>query len=73
MGIYANSKDPDEVPQNETFHQGLQCLVFKEGDRFFPQIITWEPAIYTVDQPGFMVCSFMERWKIPLVVKRFIY
>ena len=35
MGTCANSQDPDEVSRNETFHQGLQCLVFKEEDTFF--------------------------------------
>ena len=68
MSTCANSQDPDEVPQNETFHQGLQCLVFKEGDTFFPQIITWEPSKYTVD----IVCNFREKWKIPLIEK-YIY
>ena len=65
MGIYANSKDPDEVSQNETFHQVLQRLVIKEGDTFFFQIITWEPSPYSVD----IVCNFRERWKIPLIEK----
>ena len=62
MGTCANSEDPDEVSLNETFHQGLQRLVFKEGDIFFPQNVTRELTTYTVD----IVCSFWERWKIPL-------
>ena len=41
----------------------------QRGRYIFSQIITWEPSTYTVD----IVCNFMEGWKIPLVVKRFIY
>ena len=68
MGNCANSQDTDEVSRNETFHQGLQCLVFTEGDTIVSQIITWEPSTYTVD----IVRSFRERWKIPLIEK-YIY
>ena len=27
MGTFANSEDPDEMPQNTAFHQGLHCLL----------------------------------------------
>ena len=27
MGTLANSKDPDEMPLDAAFHQGLHCLV----------------------------------------------
>ena len=27
MGILANSEDPDEMPQNVVFNQGLHCLL----------------------------------------------
>ena len=31
MGSEANSEDPDEMPHNAAFHQGLHCLLrFKE-------------------------------------------
>ena len=26
MGAMTNSEDPDEMPQNAAFHQGLHCL-----------------------------------------------
>ena len=26
MGTFANSEDPDEMPHNAAFHQGLHCL-----------------------------------------------
>ena len=29
MGSLANSEDPDEMPQNEAFHQRLHCLLWK--------------------------------------------
>ena len=25
-GTFTNSEDPDEMPHNATFHQGLHCL-----------------------------------------------
>ena len=27
MGTFANSEDPDEMPDNVAFHQGLHCLL----------------------------------------------
>ena len=27
MGTFPNSEDPDEMPHNGAFHQGLHCLV----------------------------------------------
>ena len=27
MGTLANSEDPDEIPHNAAFHQGLHCLI----------------------------------------------
>ena len=27
MGTLANSEDPDEMPHNAAFHQGLHCLL----------------------------------------------
>ena len=29
MGTLANSEDPDEMPQNAAFHQGLHCLLMQ--------------------------------------------
>ena len=26
MGIFTNSEDPEEMPHNAAFHQGLHCL-----------------------------------------------
>ena len=30
MGTLANSEDPDEMPQNAAFNQGLQCLLIQD-------------------------------------------
>ena len=27
MGTFANCEDPDEMPQNMAFHQGLHCFL----------------------------------------------
>ena len=27
MGTLANSEEPDDIPQNSAFHQGLHCLL----------------------------------------------
>ena len=27
MGTFTNSEDPDEMPHNVAFHQGLHCLL----------------------------------------------
>ena len=29
MSTFANSEDPDEMPHNATFHQGLHCYFLK--------------------------------------------
>ena len=31
MGTLANSDDPDEMPHNAAFHQGLHCLLRQNG------------------------------------------
>ena len=62
----ANSKDPDEMLHNAAFHQGLHCLLFKiklifrERIVLFLEIVTYNPIIYTIDHPDFIVCSFKE-------------
>ena len=34
MGPFVNSEDPDEMPHNASFHQGLHCLLFKTKSIF---------------------------------------
>ena len=31
MGTLTNSEDPDEMPHNAAFHQGLHCLLRQNG------------------------------------------
>ena len=62
MRTLANSEDPDEMPQNASFHQGLQCLLkqksFSEKEiQYFLKIITCGPLIYTMNHPKFIVSN----------------
>ena len=42
MGTFTNSKDPDEMPQNAAFHQGLHCLQrLKQGLKYI-YILIWQ-------------------------------
>ena len=62
-GSLANIKDPDEMPHDAAFYQGLQCL--PRQPRFSEkklEIETCEPSIYTTDYPVQnipIVCSSM--------------
>ena len=40
MGTLTNSEDPDEMPQNATFHRGLLCLLRKKEMQYCLEIIT---------------------------------
>ena len=64
MGILANSVDPDEMPQNVAFHQGLHCLLrqnlsSEKEVQYSLEIITCDPSIYTLDHPDLTVLNFM--------------
>ena len=64
MGTFAhsvNNEDPDEIPQNATFHQGLHCLIRQTRKKYniILEIITYGPSIYTMDNPDFIVFSLM--------------
>ena len=52
MGILANRENPDEMPQNTAFHQGLNCLLrhirsSTKEIQYFLEIKTSDPSIYT--------------------------
>ena len=58
MGTLANSEDPDEMPHNAAFHQGLRCLLRQNGSpekeiEYCLKIITCDPSLYTMDHPDF--------------------
>ena len=58
--IDTNSEDPEEMPKNAAFHQGLHCLLKqkqsseKEMQIYF-EIITCDPLMYTMDLPQSIV------------------
>ena len=57
----ANSEDPNEMPHNAAFHQGLHCLLRQNlSSENLLKIIACDPSIYTKDHPDPIVCSFME-------------
>ena len=64
MGTLANSEDPDEMPHNVAFHQGLHCLLRQNQSsekemQYFLEIITCDTSIYTMDHPDLIVSNFM--------------
>ena len=67
MGTLTNSLDPDEMPHNAAFHQGLHCLLRQNRSsekeiQYFWEITTIDPSIYAMDHLDFIVCSFMENF-----------
>ena len=67
MGTLANNENPDEMPHNAAFHQGLHCLLRQKQSsekeilaHCFFEITTCDPSIYTMDHTDYVVGSFME-------------
>ena len=61
----ANSEDPNEMPQNAAFHQGLHCLLiqyqYSEKEiQFYMKITTSNPSIYTQDHSDITVSNLIE-------------
>ena len=50
MCTMTNNEDPDEIPHDAAFHQGLHYL-FRERNT----IITCDPSIYAMDHGKFIV------------------
>ena len=70
-GVLGNSEDPDEMPHNAAFHQGLHCLLRQNRSQrkniiLVLEIITSDPLIYTMD-----ILTLLHEilCKIPLVLK----
>ena len=63
MSTFANSEDPDEMPHEAAFHEGLHCSLrlnqSLEIEVYFLEIITCDPSIYTMDHPNLTVSNFM--------------
>ena len=65
MRTLANSEDPDEMPHDAAFHQGLHCLLREKQSsakeiQFYLEIIMCDPSIYTIDRPKSIVSSQKE-------------
>ena len=64
MGSFANSEDLDEMPHNLAFHLGLHHLLGQNRSsekeiQYFWESITFDPSLYTMHHPDFIVCNFM--------------
>ena len=66
MDILTNSEDPDEMPHNAAFHQGLYCFLRQkqspEKIQFSLEIIMWHPSIYIMDHPKCIVLNQKEEF-----------
>ena len=61
MRTLANGENPDEMPHNAAFHQGLSCLLRQNpSSEKEEKKKTCDPSICTMDHPNFIVCRFME-------------
>ena len=65
MGASANSEDPDEVPNETVFHQGLLCLLenkWSSGTEVhnFIEILTSNPLWCGMDNSILVVSMCME-------------
>ena len=67
-----NIVDPDEMPHNFAFHQGLHCLQrkkFQKEIQYYLEIIKCSPSFCPMDHPDLTI--FL--WKIPLFYKGLRY
>ena len=53
---YTNSEDPDEMPHNMAFHQGLHCLfiyihIYEKSFQIKDINYSWIPYMYPIDRP----------------------
>ena len=63
MGALTNSEEPDEMPHNASFHQGLHCLPRQNLSSeipYFLETITCDPSIYAMDHPKFIISNQKE-------------
>ena len=54
-----NSEEPDEMPHDAAFHQGLHCLLWQNRSSEKEAIITCDPSKDTMDHPALTVANFM--------------
>ena len=64
MDTFANSEDPDEMPQNVAFHLGLHSLprqnLSSEKEIFFFLNSNYDSSIYTMDHTDLTASKLME-------------
>ena len=60
--ILTISEDPDEMPHNAAFHQGLHYLLRQNrssrNNSMNSEIISCDPSMYTMDHPDLIVFWF---------------
>ena len=63
MLLKANSADPDEMPPEAAFHQGLLCLSRKRYSgtdiQHFKEFFNWQPLRFKVDYSILIVTECM--------------
>ena len=63
MGTIAINSEvsPDEMPHKAALNQGLHCLQFNKKEiKYFFEIITCNPSLFTMDHPNLTVCGLLE-------------
>ena len=65
MWTLANSENPDEISNKGAFHQGLHYLLRQKESsakkyNVYWEIITFDPSVYTMDYPKFIVSNHEE-------------
>ena len=66
-GTLSNSEDPNKMSHYATFHQGLHYLVKQERilENAFLEVTGFDPSVFTMDHPDFVLFSFMENYNDP--------
>ena len=64
MVTWANIEDPDEMPQNVAFHQGLQFAKIKSflgTDRHHLEILNCGPLICSMNHPKYLLLNIDQK------------
>ena len=77
IGTLANIEDPDKLPQNAIFHQGLHCLLRgkqssgKETNYITRFILTCDPLTCTMDHSKIIVSNLKKDESVHQYIKGF--
>ena len=62
-----NNDDPDKMPHNAAFHQGIHCFITMKQKQysakeihFYVESTTCDPSVYTMDHPRFIASNQKE-------------